>query len=136
MALALAILVFSGVALYVGREALQRTFQRISTGVQAGIERHFPGMPDGSDLLRRLTEMWPGEKHSAASMPAKRKGRDATGQQEMSGNFLYTVELLDGGKVEGKTVEIGKGVITVTDDQGLVLRINRNRVHRISKIPR
>jgi hypothetical protein len=134
LALALAILLFSGFALYIGRDALQRTFNQISTDVKAGLERHFPGRPDGRDLLQRLKEMWPGEKHPASSSAVILEGRDANVDKGTSDGFLYTLELLDGGKIEGKTIEIGKEVITVTDDQGVVVRISRNRVNRITKI--
>ena len=134
MALALAILLFSGFALYICQDALQRTYNQISTGVQASLERHFPGRPDGRDLFQKLKEMWPGEKHPPASPPVILEGRDASVHQGTSDVFLYTLELLDGGKIEGKTIEIGKEVITVTDDQGVVVQVNRDRVIRVTKI--
>jgi hypothetical protein len=135
LTLALAVLFGTGFALFSCRDALQRAYSHISTGVQAGLERHFPGRPDGRDLLQKLKELWPGEKHPATSPPVILEGRDASAFQGTSDGFLYTLELLDGGKIEGKTIEIGKEVITVTDDQGVVVRISRNRVNRIIKIP-
>jgi hypothetical protein len=134
LALALAILLFSGFALYKGQDALQRTFKQISTVVQVGLERHFPEKPDGQNLLQRLKDMWPGGKPPASSPPVRLEGRDANVDQRTPGVFLYTLELFDGGKIEGKTIEIGKEVITVTDDQGVVVQVNRDRVIRITKI--
>jgi hypothetical protein len=134
LALALAILLFSGFALFSGRDALQRAYNHISTGVQAGLERHFPGRQDGRDILQRLKDMWPGGKPPAASPPVRLEGRDANVDQGTPARFLYTLELLDGGKIEGKSIEIGKEVITVTDDQGVVVQVNRDKVIRITKI--
>lgn len=135
MALAVAVLFGTGLALFSGRDALQRVYGHVSTGVQAALERHFPEGQDSRDLLRRLKDMWPGGKPSPASPSVGVEDRDANVDQETPGGFLYTLELLDGGKIEGKTIEIGREVITVTDDQGVVIRVNRDRVIRITKIP-
>ena len=55
-------------------------------------------------------------------------------QQNTSEDFLYTIELANGGKIEGRVIEIGENIVTVTDEKGVQIRVSKNGVSRITKI--
>lgn len=60
MAFAPAILLGTGLALFSGRDALQRAYNHISTVVQAGLERHFSQRPiSGALPFRLLPRLYP-----------------------------------------------------------------------------
>jgi hypothetical protein len=49
-------------------------------------------------------------------------------------SYFYTVELKDGGKIEGRTINIEKASITIIDDRGIKIQIPHQHVSRITKI--
>ncbi len=116
-----------GITLFAFRDPLEQAYSHISAGVRTSLARH-PTLEEGArSFLQTLNEIWPGSKSSSPSLPLPE-------QHERVNDFLYTVELTSGGKVEGKIIELGEAVVTVTDEKGMQIRVPRGDVRRISKI--
>lgn len=130
LGIALGLLLVTVSGLFIARGSLQKTLNHIATTARNSFERYFPQDSDGRSLSRMLKNVWSDAlKSPAAPVPASLK------QDDVAAGFLYTIELIDGGKIEGKVIKIGETSITVSDDKGLEIHVSKSRVTRISKTP-
>ena len=118
----LAILVGVGAVLLDG--SITRTVHNISTATIASMRRHFAHGVSRDAVSDFLREIRSGEKSSRQNIPAT----------DTSDEYFYTVELADGGRVEGKIITVGKETVTVTDDMGVAVEIAGSRITRITRI--
>jgi hypothetical protein len=126
--LGLLLLVGSGV--FIARSSLQKTYTRIATTATIAFENYFSKDSGGRSLGQILKNLWAdAPKRPAIPAPAPLQ------QEDVAAGFLYTIELIDGGKIEGKVIKIGETSISVSDDKGLEIQVSKSRVARISKMP-
>lgn len=118
----LAILVGAGAVLL--DDSVTRTVHNISTATIASMRRHFAHGVSRDAVSDFFREIRSGEKSSRQNIP----------ETDTSAEYLYTVELTDGGRVEGRIITVGEGKVTVTDDMGVAVEIARNRIARITRI--
>lgn len=127
--LILGIILLVGGGIFFTHEPLQKIYTHISTVANTSFKRFFRHEPTGPSLFQALKNLWPDSKGSEISQPVPPESNN------VPENFLYTLELTDGGKIEGTVIKVGEKIITVTDEKGLEIKINKSRVTRISKIP-
>lgn len=116
-----------GTALFIFRGSLEQGYSRIAAAVQPGLAGHATLKESSQAFFQMLSDIWPGPKDPSAPLSLPK-------QQDGGNDFLYTVELTNGGKIEGRAIELGKAIVTVTDEKGVQIRVARGDVRRISKI--
>ncbi len=116
-----------GTAVFIFRGSLEQVYSRIAAAVRPGLAGHATLKESSQSLFQVLSDIWPGPKDPSAPLSLPQ-------QQDTVNDFLYTVELTNGGKIEGKSIEVGKAIVTVTDEKGVQIRVARGNVRRISKI--
>ncbi|MDP3478633.1 MAG: hypothetical protein Q8R88_02605 [Desulfoprunum sp.] len=121
------VLVVTGVTLFTTCEPLRQVYHRIATEIHTGLEKDSTGKSANSSFFQLFNRIWPVTKTSPTSP-------EIPEQQNTSEDFLYTIELANGGKIEGKAIEIEENIITVTDEKGVQIRVSKNGVSRITKI--
>ncbi|KAB2890562.1 MAG: hypothetical protein F9K32_08200 [Desulfobulbaceae bacterium] len=112
-----------GVGAAVRHDLFTSATHSLSTAI-ASMERHFAHGVSREAVVDFLRDLGPGENSSRQSIP----------ESDTSAQFLYTVELADGGRVEGRVITVDRETITVTDKRGVVIEIARSRVARITRI--
>lgn len=118
--------IIAGIAAYVSRDYLRQVYSRIAMEMHTSFEKYSQGAADQS-FFERIRDIWSDSKIPPASPSSPEP-------QERPEDFLYTVELLDGGKIEGKAVEVGGETVTMTDEKGLEIRVDKAKVAGIKKI--
>jgi hypothetical protein len=88
------------------------------------MRRHFAQGVSVDAVIGFFHELRTGEKSSRQNIP----------ETDTSAEYLYTVELADGGRVEGRLITVGEETVTVTDNMGVAVEIARNRIARITRI--
>ena len=121
------VLVVTGVALFTTCEPLRQVYHRIATEIHTSLEKDSTGKSADSSFFQLFSRIWPGMKTSPTSP-------EILEQHNTSEDFLYTIELANGGKIEGRVIEIGENIVTVTDEKGVQIRVSKNGVSRITKI--
>ena len=112
-----------GVGAVVRDDLFTSAAHNLSTAI-ASMERHFAHGVSREAIGDFLRDLRPGEKSSRQNIL----------EPDTPATFLYTVELADGGRVEGRVITVGKDTIAVTDDRGMVIELARSRVARITRI--
>lgn len=128
MAIAVLLLTITGYAFFTFRAPLLSTYTRISQELQADLFMFLERKGQTHSFFQAVKEFMPGAGTSPA--PA-----DTSTPEKSTEEFLYTVELTSGGRIEGRTLKIDKESITVTDEKGVEVNVARSRVSRVSKRP-
>lgn len=105
-------------------DSVIHTVRNISTATIASLRRHFAHGLSRKAVTDFLHEIRSGEMSSRRNIP----------ETNTSAEYLYTVELADGGRVEGRIITVGEDKVTVTDDMGVAVEIARSRIARITRI--
>lgn len=126
MAIAVLLLTITGYALFTFRAPLLSIYTRISQELQADLFRFLERKGQTHSFFQAVKEFIPGAGTSPA--PA-----DTSALEKSTEEFFYTVELTNGGRIEGRTLKIDRESITVTDERGVEVKVARSRVSRMSK---
>lgn len=119
----LAVLAGAG-ALFVNESAI-RTVREAAAPAASALRRHFAGGFSMEAISHLLAEIRTGKAQSRQHAP----------DPEATATLLYTVELKDGGRVEGRSISFGKDTVTVTDEMGVSMEVARERIARITTMP-
>ena len=125
-----ALSIVAGAGLYSFRTPVHDTAAGIATTVREGIRTHFADGFSIGAVVPFLKDLFSGR-----DSPAPSPGDIGETKTNTSAAFLYTVELTDGGRIEGRQVEVGQDTVTISDDSGVKVQVDRDRVARISKMP-
>jgi len=128
----LTLVIVAATGLYLFRDPIHDTADHVAATVRNGIRTHFPDGVDSDAIVPFLKDIFGGQGSPSASP----RGTPATGATDAAAAFLYTVELTDGGRIEGKTISVDQETVTIADDSGVKVQVGRNRVARITKLPR
>lgn len=119
--------IIAGSGLYIFREPIKKTSTGVSTMLQAGIKTHFADGFNMDAFIPFLQDVFTGRKTPAAVPPDSLKA--------VNGTFHYTVEVTGGGRIEGRGIKFDKETVTVSDESGVKVQIDRDRVVRITRTP-
>jgi len=122
------LLMIASYALFTFRAPLLSAYTRISQELQIDLLRFLERKGETHSFFQAAKEFISGAGTSPA--PA-----DTSVPEKSTEEFLYTVELTNGGRVEGRTLKTDKESITVTDERGVEVNVARSRVSRVSKRP-
>lgn len=117
----------AGFAVYTFRSPLGATYSRVSTELRPVLQKFSDSNDENLTFFQRLKGLL---QDSATST----KSTVVSPPANPTESFLYTVELKNGGKIEGRAVEIKKDIVLVTDDKGVQIEVSRDGVSRIKKI--
>ncbi|MBB5346713.1 hypothetical protein JWG42_02605 [Desulfoprunum benzoelyticum] len=120
----------TGTGLYSFRHPIHDAAVHVAATVRHGVSTHFADGVDSQAIVPFLKDIFSGQYRSAAS-PQEITAVGA----DTAAAFLYTVELTDGGRIEGKNISVDRETVTIADDSGVKIQVDRNRVVRITKMP-
>jgi len=121
--------IIAGSSLYIFRDPIHQASKGVSTPLQAGIKTHFADGVRMNAIVPFLRDVFTDRNSPAASPQDNPK---AVGSAD---TFLYTVELTDGGRIKGKSITVDRETVTISDDSGVKVQVDRNRVVRITRLP-
>ena len=119
-------LTIAGYFLFTFHPLLRSTYSRIYQNLQVNLLNFLERKGEDHAIFQKVKEIIPASGNSPA--PADNSFPDKSAEE-----FHYTVELTNGGRIEGRTLKIGERTITVTDDSGVEVQVAKGRVSRISK---
>ena len=126
----LALVVVAATGLYAFRDPIHDAAGHVAATVRHGVRTHFADGIDSDAIVPFFKDIFSGQDRPAAS--PERTTATAT---DAAAAFLYTVELADGGRIEGKNISVDRETVTIADDSGVKVQVDRNRVVRITKMP-
>lgn len=125
--IALLLVAITVFAAFTFRDQLFSAYSRIGVEFRTSLEKVTDQRDENQSIFKTIKDILTGSKTASPSA-------DTAAPDASPDGFLYTVELTNGGRIEGKTVKIDKEIITVTDDKGVEMKVSRGEVSRITKI--
>ena len=122
--------IIAGTGLYSYRDPIHDAAGHIAATVRHGVRTHFADGIDSDAIIAFFKDIFSGQDRPAASPEGITAAATAN-----AAAFLYTVELADGGRIEGKDISVDGETVTIADDSGVKVQVDRNRVVRITKMP-
>ena len=122
--------IIAGTGLYSFRDPIHDAALHIAATVRHEVRTHFADGIDSDAILPFFKDIFLGQDRPAASPEGITAAVTAN-----TAAFLYTVELADGGRIEGKDISVDGETVTIADDSGVKVQVDRNRVVRITKMP-
>jgi hypothetical protein len=125
--IALLLVAMTVFAAFTFRTPLLSAYSRIRLEFQESLKKFTDQRDENQSIFQTIKDILTGSKTASPSA-------DTAAPDASPGGFLYTVELTNGGRIEGRAVKIDKEIITVTDDKGVEIKVSRGEVSRITKI--
>jgi hypothetical protein len=125
-AIVILLMTITGYAIFTFHDPLILEYTRISQNLREELLSFLERKGKSHPFFQAVKDIIPGPGTSSTSA-------DTSAAEKSVEEFLYTVELMDGGRIEGRTLKIGKETITVTEDSGVEVKVAKTGVSRISK---
>jgi hypothetical protein len=116
--------ILAGAGAFLLNGSVTRTVKETSSFTVSALRRHFAHGISKEAVKNLFEEIRTGKSPSLHDNSAT----------DSSAEFIYTIELKDGGRVEGRTITVGKDKVTVTDDMGVAIEVTRDRIARITRM--